>query len=68
MLMTMVFTGGLLAKAYDDGMPDWLLVITGILSLLCTSQLVVAVVNWLATLAYNSAAAASNGFFQRYSP
>ena len=50
MLMTMVFTGGLLAKAHDDGMPNWLLVITGILSLLCTSQLAVAVVNWLATL------------------
>ena len=50
MLMTTVFTGGLLAKAHDDGMQNWLLVITGILSLLCTSQLAVAVVNWLATL------------------
>jgi cellobiose phosphorylase len=48
--MTAIFTSGLLAKAHGDGLQNWLLLITGILSLLCTSQLAVAVVNWLATL------------------
>ena len=50
MLMTTIFTGGLIEKAHDDGLQNWLLVITGVLSLLCTSQLAVALVNWLATL------------------
>jgi cyclic beta-1,2-glucan synthetase len=49
-LMTAFFTGGLLTKARSDGLDHWLLVMTGILSLLCASQLAVAVVNWLATL------------------
>ncbi|MEK7716911.1 MAG: cyclic beta 1-2 glucan synthetase, partial [Pseudomonadota bacterium] len=49
-LMTTIFTGGLLTKAHSDGLHNWLLVMTGILSLLCASQLAVAVVNWLATL------------------
>jgi cellobiose phosphorylase len=49
-LMTAVFTGGLLTKAHGDGLPHWLFVMTGVLSLLCASQLAVAVVNWLATL------------------
>ena len=50
MLITAIVTGGLLTKAHSDGLHNWLLVMTGILSLLCTSQLAVAVVNWLATL------------------
>src|SRR5512143_614171 len=49
-LMSALFTGGLLTKAYSDGLHNWLLVISGIFSLLCGSQLAVAVVNWLATL------------------
>ena len=49
-LMTALFTGGLLMKAHGDGVHLWLLAITGTLSLLCTSQLAVAVVNWLATV------------------
>jgi cellobiose phosphorylase len=49
-LMTSIFTLGLLAKAHGDGLPRWLLVMTGVLSLLSASQLAVAVVNWLATL------------------
>ena len=49
-LMTAIFTGGLLTKAHSDGLHNGLLVMTGILSLLCASQLAVAVVNWLATL------------------
>ena len=50
MLITAIFTGGLLAKANADGLQSWLLLVTGILSLLCASQLAIAVVNWLATL------------------
>jgi cyclic beta-1,2-glucan glucanotransferase len=49
-LMTAVLTWALLAKAQADGLPLWFLVMTGILSALCASQLALAVVNWLATL------------------
>ena len=49
-LITAIFTGGLLAKAHAGGLPGWLLALVGILSLLCASQLAVALVNWLATL------------------
>ena len=49
-LITAIFTGSLLAKAHAGGLPDWLLVLMGILTLLGTSHLAVALVNWLATL------------------
>jgi cyclic beta-1,2-glucan synthetase len=49
-LMTVIFAGGLLTKAHSDGLHYWLVMMTGVLSLLCASQLAVAVVNWLATL------------------
>ncbi len=49
-LITSIFFGGLAAKARGAGLEPWLLLATGILSLLCASQLAVAVVNWLATL------------------
>src|SRR4030042_2812377 len=49
-LITLAFTGGLLAKTYGSGLHDWLLALTGILSLLCASHVAVAMVNWLATL------------------
>ena len=49
-LMTGVFTGGLLALAYAEDKEGWLLALVGLLSLLCTSQLAVALVNWLATV------------------
>ncbi len=49
-LMTVIFTGSLLAKAHAGGYPDWLLALMGFLSLLGGSQLAVALVNWLATL------------------
>ncbi len=49
-LMTAIFTGSLLAKAHAGGLHGWLLALIGILSLLCASQLAVALVNWLATL------------------
>ena len=50
MLMTIIFAGGLLAKAHAGGLHGWALGLIGTLSLLCASQLAVALVNWLATL------------------
>ncbi len=49
-LMTAIFTAGLLAKAYAEGLHGWWLGLLGILFLLCTSQLAVALTNWLSTL------------------
>jgi cellobiose phosphorylase len=50
LLMTAIFTGTFLAKAHTTGVAGWLLALVGILSLVCASQLAVALVNWLATL------------------
>ncbi len=50
MLMTMIFTGSLLAKAHANGLHGWALGLIGTLSLLCASHLAIALVNWLATL------------------
>ncbi len=49
-LITAAITGGLLVEAHAGGVRDWLLGLTGMLSLLCASQLAVALVNWLATM------------------
>ena len=49
-LMTGVFTGGLLALTYAEDEEGWFLALVGLLSLICTSQLAVALVNWLATV------------------
>ncbi|NWF71621.1 MAG: cyclic beta 1-2 glucan synthetase, partial [Nitrospirae bacterium] len=49
-VMTGVFTSGLLALAYAEDEESWLLALVGLLSLICTSQLAVALVNWLATV------------------
>ena len=49
-LLTVIFTGILLEKAYNGGASDWLLALIGISSLLGASQLSVELVNWLATL------------------
>ncbi|MDA8079876.1 MAG: hypothetical protein M0Z79_13195 [Nitrospiraceae bacterium] len=49
-LITALFTGILLEKAYTGGSPDWLLALIGIFSMLGASQLAVELVNWLATL------------------
>ncbi|MHB1942876.1 MAG: glucoamylase family protein, partial [Acidiferrobacteraceae bacterium] len=46
MLITVTLAGSLLAHVH--GVPDWLLTTTGILTLLATSQLAVALANWLA--------------------
>jgi len=50
LLMTAVSTGILLAKAHASGVQGWNLALIGLLLLLCTSHLAVALVNWLATL------------------
>ncbi|HSM30638.1 MAG TPA: cyclic beta 1-2 glucan synthetase, partial [Woeseiaceae bacterium] len=50
LLLTVIFSGALLAKAHDGGLQDWWLALFGALSLLCASRLAVALVNWLATL------------------
>ena len=49
-LMTTIFSGHLLAKAHAGGLHGWALGLIGALSLLCASQLAIALVNWLATL------------------
>ena len=49
-LITLLLTGGLLAMAYRNVMPDWAVALIGILSLLSVSQLAVGLTNWLATL------------------
>lgn len=49
-LITLLLTGFLLNRAWVDGAAGWLLVLLGVLALLATSQLAVALVNWLATL------------------
>jgi len=49
-LMSLLFTGGLLAQAYTEDVEGWFFALVGLLSLLCTSQLAVALVNWLATV------------------
>ena len=50
LLITAIFAGCFAAKAYADGLRGWGLGLVGLLSLLCTSHLAVALVNWLATL------------------
>jgi cellobiose phosphorylase len=49
-LLTLLFSSGLLAGAWLNGVGVWLLLLTGILALLATGQLASALVNWLVTL------------------
>jgi cyclic beta-1,2-glucan synthetase len=49
-LITLVCSAFLVAEAHEGGAREWLLVACGVLALLATSQLAVALVNWLATL------------------
>jgi len=49
-LLTVIFSGALLAKAHAGGLQGWSLALFGALSLLCAGRLAVALVNWLATL------------------
>ena len=50
LLMTAILTAGLLAKAFAGELHGLPLTLIGILFFLCTSQLAVALVNWLSTL------------------
>ena len=52
-LITVIFTGSLLEKAYAEDAPGWLLALVGIASMLGASQLAVDLVNWLATILVN---------------
>jgi len=49
-LMTALVSGALLAQALGAGAPPWALLAIGIASLLATSQLAAALVNWVASL------------------
>ncbi len=49
-LLTLFLSTGLVAEAWKDGVAGPLLVLTGILALLATSHLSLALVNWLATM------------------
>jgi cyclic beta-1,2-glucan synthetase len=49
-LLTVFFTAGLLAPLGAAGLPDWVFAVFGLLALLGTGQLAVALVNWAATL------------------
>ncbi len=50
LLLTVIFTVCLAAKAYAGGLQGGALVLVGLLLLLCTSQLAIALVNYLATV------------------
>ncbi|MBC7622281.1 MAG: cyclic beta 1-2 glucan synthetase, partial [Aeromicrobium sp.] len=49
-LLTAVFTTGMVATAFGEGLDGWPLGAAAVLAALCNSQLAVALVNWLATL------------------
>lgn len=49
-LITAIFTGGLLAKAHAMGYPNGLIALAGLPLLLAASHLAVALTNWAATL------------------
>jgi hypothetical protein len=50
-LLTVLLAAGLLAVAQADGAADWVLAPLGILALVATGQLAVALVNWLTSTA-----------------
>ena len=50
LLMAGAFTAGLVTQAYTKEVEGWSLALVGLLSLLCTSQLAVALVNWCVSL------------------
>ena len=49
-LMTAIFAGCLVAKAWACGSQGWALGLLGLLSILCVSHLAIALANWLVTL------------------
>src|SRR5664279_574325 len=50
LLLTKIFTSGLLAKEYTGGIHGWLLILMVIIIFISTVHLAVALINWLATL------------------
>ena len=50
LLITLIVAGGLLAKAYAEGVQTRMLIVIGILAFLGASQLAVTLINWLATI------------------
>ncbi|MCU0592595.1 MAG: cyclic beta 1-2 glucan synthetase, partial [Desulfobacterales bacterium] len=50
LLLTAIFTGVVVAKAYAGGVQGWAFGLIALLSFLCAAHLAVALVNWLATL------------------
>ncbi len=49
-LITLAVTGGMVYKAYNDGVNDTLLIITALLTITVSSQFALSLVNWWATL------------------
>ena len=49
-LLTAIFSGGLLANAHAGALHGWIRILMAILLVLCTSHLALALVNWVATL------------------
>uniref|UniRef100_UPI00374D6411 glucoamylase family protein n=1 Tax=Undibacterium sp. TaxID=1914977 RepID=UPI00374D6411 len=48
--LTAIFSYSLAARAHEDGVQDWLLALIVVASVVATSQLAVAIINWAATL------------------
>jgi cyclic beta-1,2-glucan synthetase len=49
-LLTLLFTGSLMAKAHSGGLHGWIFTLVAILVVLCTSHFAIALVNWIVTL------------------
>jgi cyclic beta-1,2-glucan synthetase len=49
-LLIAIFTGAILAQAIANGVQGWLLALTALVSTIATTQLAIALVNWMATL------------------
>ena len=65
-VITGSLTAGLVAHAYRGNVSLVVLTVTLVLSLLATSQFAVALVNWFATLAGDSASVAAHGHRRRH--
>jgi cyclic beta-1,2-glucan synthetase len=50
-LLTALFTGGLLLAAHAETLPEWAIAALAALVALCSSQVALAIVNWIASLA-----------------
>jgi len=68
LLLTVIFAGLLVAKAHAGGLHSWALGIIGLLSLLCTSHLAVALAKLAGDIAGDTASTPANGLLQRIPP